>query len=89
MDEMEKTNELIERLNELERRKNPPSESMLKYFAYAHLHPPMQDISHVFHSLAQWLVECEWVIDDRERQVALRKLLEAKDAAVRSAIMRD
>ena len=57
---------------------------ILQFFAYDHLPPPMQDISRPFGELAQRLVTT--TPRNPERTVALRKLLEAKDAAVRASI---
>jgi len=61
-----------------------PPEHIMQFFAYAHLPPLMQVISKPFCDLAQSLVES--LPRNPERTVALRKLLEAKDAAVRAAI---
>ena len=57
---------------------------MLKWFAYEHLPDALQAISRPFSELAD-VVDylCE---PGPERTVALRKLLEAKDAAVRSRL---
>lgn len=66
---------------------NPP-DSMLKHFKYDHLKGIAQETSKPFYDHAVWLSQM-WVMDERERQVSLRKLLEAKDAAVRSVISRD
>lgn len=61
-----------------------PADPILKYFNYEHLPPHLQGVSAQFHLLAHWLVgslpRCP------ERTVALRKLLESKDAAVRAAL---
>ena len=55
---------------------------MLKWFEYAHLPGHLQRVSGLFHTLALEIVsELE---PGPERTVALRKLLEAKDAAVRA-----
>ena len=57
----------------------------MKYFAYDHLPPYLQEISKPFAELANQVynrVTC----DVEERDVAIRKLLEAKDAAVRAAL---
>jgi hypothetical protein len=59
-------------------------EHVLQYFAYHHLPPELQAVSEPFFQMAQ-------VIADRmpsspETTVALRKLLEAKDAAVRAVL---
>lgn len=57
---------------------------ILRYFHYSHLPERLQLNSKPFCSLARHLVDgtprCP------ERSVALRKLLEAKDAAVRAAL---
>ena len=57
-------------------------EPMLTHFGYDHLPTALQRVSREFGLLAEWIVlqlpRCP------ERTVALRKLLEAKDCAVRS-----
>lgn len=58
---------------------------ILQYFEYAHLrHEHLKEVSRTFHDLAWDLVAR--VPRCAERTVALRKLLEAKDAAVRAAL---
>jgi len=57
---------------------------MLKWFAWDHLPEHLQAISRQFSTLAHELVDC--VEPGPERTVALRKLLEAKDAAVRAQL---
>ena len=59
-------------------------ERMLKWFKYDHLPPNLQAASKPFGELAASL--CEMAIPGPERTVALRKLLEAKDAAVRAVL---
>ena len=60
-------------------------EEMLKYFAFAHLpEGPMRETSRLFCHLAYMVVRT--VPRSPERTVALRKLLEGKDAAVRAAM---
>lgn len=59
-------------------------ERMLKWFEYAHLPETLQTVSKPFGELAVAL--CESVEPGPERTVALRKLLEAKDAAVRAKL---
>jgi hypothetical protein len=61
-------------------------ERMLKYFAYEHLREDLQAYSKPFHELAHWITIT--LPENPERTVALRKLLEAKDAAVRAALDR-
>lgn len=60
-------------------------DKMLKYFEYDHLRSEdLRSTSKLFHDLAHEL--CEQLPGSAERTVALRKLLEAKDAAVRAAL---
>lgn len=62
----------------------PEGERMAKWFAYAHLPEHLQSISRGFHDLGANL--CHAIEPGPERTVALRKLLEAKDAAVRAKV---
>lgn len=57
---------------------------MLKWFAYQHLPEKFQVVSKPFGELAAWIVV--EIQPGPERTVALRKLLEAKDAAVRAVV---
>lgn len=59
---------------------------ILKHFSYEHLPEHLQNVSKPFCELALHLYNA--VPDDPERDVAFRKLLEAKDAAVRAAVKR-
>lgn len=59
-------------------------ERMLKWFEFSHLPEHLQSVSKPFGELAQNL--CESIEGGPERTVALRKLLEAKDAAVRAKL---
>lgn len=59
----------------------------MQFFAYAHLPAHLQEISKPFGDLAAWIVES--LPRNLERTVALRKLLEAKDAAVRAKLFKD
>jgi hypothetical protein len=63
-------------------------ERMLKWFDFAHLPADLQKVSVVFHAAAHALCggSGSGIQPGPERTVALRKLLEAKDAAVRQAI---
>lgn len=63
---------------------SPGPERMLKWFAYSHLPEKLQAASKPFGDLAEALVENTQ--PGPERTVALRKLLEAKDAAVRATL---
>lgn len=60
------------------------NERMMKWFDYSHLHAHLQEVSAPFGNLAQSIVDS--VEPGPERTVALRKLLEAKDAAVRAKL---
>jgi hypothetical protein len=57
---------------------------MMKWFAFEHLPPHLKDTSRKFHSLATDI--CQDIAPGPERTVALRKLLESKDAAVRAKL---
>jgi hypothetical protein len=57
---------------------------ILQFFSYAHLPPHLQAISAPYHGLAVELVA--GLPRNPERTVALRKLLESKDAAVRARL---
>ena len=57
---------------------------MLTWFEYAHLPERLQGMSSRFADLAHYVVANSE--PGPERTVALRKLLEAKDAAVRSLV---
>jgi len=66
-------------------RMHPSTEAVLKYFAFDHLPPKLQTISEPFHQLAHMLAGRD-DLQGAELTVALRKLLEAKDCAVRAAL---
>jgi len=59
-------------------------EPMMKWFEFSHLPAPLQEASARFWDLACGLVATTQ--RGPERTVALRKLLEAKDAAVRATL---
>lgn len=58
---------------------------MLQFFQYDHLPPHLQEISKPFCNLAHDIAEK--YPQNAERTVTLRKLLEAKDAAVRTHLV--
>ena len=60
------------------------AEHILQFFAYEHLPPHLQAVSKPFGELAKTIVET--LPRNPERTVALRKLLEGKDAAVRALV---
>ena len=59
-------------------------EHIMQFFAFAHLPAHLQDVSRPFSDLAERIVAT--TPRNPERTVALRKLLEAKDAAVRAML---
>lgn len=63
---------------------HPSIEHVLKYFAYSHLSTNLQEVSKPFCELANRVANQS--PDSPETTIALRKLLEAKDAAVRAMI---
>ena len=60
---------------------------LLQFFGYEHLPPHLQAVSIPFHNLATIIVGS--LPRNPERTVALRKLLESKDCAVRAVIWKD
>jgi hypothetical protein len=75
-------------------------EHITQFFAYEHLPPNLQAVSKPFCDLARAILgdsssmpegtSTEFPLPrNPERTVALRKLLEAKDAAVRAALAKD
>jgi hypothetical protein len=57
---------------------------ILQFFVFSHLPPSMQRISEPFCVMANQI--CDTIPRNPERTVAVRKLLEAKDAAVRATL---
>lgn len=62
------------------------NEYLLQFFAYQHLPEHLQAISRPFGELAEKIVA--ELPRNPERTVALRKLLEAKDCAVRAQLFK-
>ena len=79
----------------------PSTEHIIQFFAYAHLPAHLQAVSKPFCELAHAIVLGDNVPEsgvctfggplprNPERTVALRKLLEAKDAAVRALLAKE
>ncbi len=59
-------------------------DNILRFFHYAHLPPALQSRSKPFCDLARLIMDT--TPRNAERTVALRKLLEAKDAGVRAHV---
>lgn len=76
-----------------------PADHIMQFFAYAHLPAHLQAVSKPFCDLARIIVADGDMPEgtavqfplprNPERTVALRKLLEAKDAAVRALLAKD
>ena len=62
---------------------HPAVSHVLAFFDYKHLPAQLQTVSKAFHDLAHQVAARS---SSPETTVALRKLLEAKDAAVRAAL---
>lgn len=62
-------------------------EHIMQFFSYIHLPEYLQAVSKPFAELAEAIVRD--IPRNPERTVALRKLLEAKDAAVRAYIAKE
>lgn len=63
------------------------NEHILQFFVYSHLPPQLQEVSRPFGEMAEKIVAT--LPRNPERTVALRKLLESKDAAVRALLAKD
>lgn len=63
------------------------NEPIMQFFAFAHLPEHLKVVSIKFYELACHVVAT--LPRNPERTVALRKLLEAKDAAVRAQLYKD
>jgi hypothetical protein len=63
---------------------SPPPEHIMQFFEFKHLPPALALVSSEFHAVAHRMEQM--LPRNPERTVALRKLLEAKDAAVRALI---
>jgi hypothetical protein len=59
---------------------------LLQFFQYRHLPSELQSFSAPFSDMADWIVKM--LPRNPERTVALRKLLEAKDCAVRARLFK-
>lgn len=59
-------------------------EHIFQFFSWRHLPPDLQSVSKPFQMLAMQIID--QLPRNPERTVALRKLLEAKDAAVRARL---
>lgn len=60
---------------------------ILQFFTYRHLPTHLQEVSKPFCELAEWITNN--LEPNSETSTALRKLLEAKDAAVRAKLFKN
>ena len=65
---------------------HPSVAHVFQFFTYEHLPPHLQEVSKPFAELAKQVAERD-KIGNPETTVALRKLLESKDAAVRAVVV--
>lgn len=70
---------------ESDKARHPAVAAVLQFFAFAHLPPHLQAVSQPFCELANKIADGP---QNAESTVALRKLLEAKDAAVRALLFK-
>jgi hypothetical protein len=63
------------------------NEPILQFFEFSHLPPHLQEVSSPFSMMANRIVAT--LPRNPERTTALRKLLEAKDCAVRALLFKD
>ncbi len=61
-----------------------PTADMLRFFEYDHLSAPLREVSGQFCVLAEWIAG--HLEPGPEKTAGMRKLLEAKDCAVRAAL---
>lgn len=73
-------------MSELHQQSAAPEEPLMQFFEYRHLPDHLQEISRPFGELAGRIVDK--LPRNPERTVALRKLLESKDCAVRARLFR-
>lgn len=64
--------------------RHPATEQLVQFFVYDHLPPHLQGVSKAFADLARDMVTA--LPDSAELTAGLRKLLEAKDCAVRATV---
>jgi len=63
---------------------SPTPSPIIKFFRFEHLPPHLAEVSRPFCELAEWMESN--LLSCAERSAGLRKLLEAKDCAVRAKL---
>lgn len=66
--------------------RHPAVAGVLQFFAYAHLPPHLQAVSKPFGELAEIIADGP---QNSQTTIALNKLVEAKDAAVRAIVFKE
>ena len=56
----------------------------LRFFRYEHMPPNLQPVAAAFYQTASWVVD--EIPSSAERSAGLRKLLEARDCAIRATV---
>lgn len=77
--------QVADQLRAMASERHPSIQQVTRFFEFAHLPAHLQTVSAPFTLTAKTLLDTI-PADDPELTVALRKLLEAKDAAVRAAV---
>lgn len=83
-DKIPSTLNVFSEVKKTKNNKDKPMNSLLQFFEYEHLPPHLQSASKPFWELATMLDT--FLPDGAEKTVALRKLLESKDCAVRAVV---
>jgi hypothetical protein len=83
-EEAQRLRDPLDRIDDRQEERFIAQDRMLQFFVYAHLPPHLQEVSRPFRDLAATIVNK--LPSNPERTVALRKLLEAKDCAVRALL---
>jgi uncharacterized protein with ACT and thioredoxin-like domain len=76
--------QVTDELSQVGSRHHPSVQAALPFFGYEHLQEPQKAISRIFHDAAVLLLEKN--VTGPQLTIALNKLTEAKDAAVRASL---
>jgi hypothetical protein len=76
--------DLVEPWTDEQPKDEPPPEHVMQFFEFTHLPPTLREISRPFGRMADDIIRT--LPRNQQRTIALNKLLEAKDAAVRAYI---
>lgn len=87
LEEQELKEELAVLKGDPKEKRKDPAKNIMQFFTWEHLPQHLQEISKPFGVLADFL--CEALPGNPEKTTALRKLLEAKDCAVRAKLYKE